>query len=227
MKFWKKAFIIIGVAYLTVSVIRFVYFLWGIGFFVTDTSAVYDGGTLYWNEKTYSITHGDYTTGKPIAKCKEGRDWKIQEIEEDPSHTFVAMFSFLDNYLLVDNTYEIPKSGRVTVASWSGEYIHDPDFLKAVEEIESKKTTSFTHFTDGIYSLTENQRMRPLYIGFEDCPVATENCGYMGKIDGNWVITTYISDDTRAESGAPKIHDVGCYTIPEEYHGILEKHFFE
>ena len=46
MKFWKKAFVIIGIAYLTVSVIRFVYFLWGIGFFVTDTSAVYDGGTL-------------------------------------------------------------------------------------------------------------------------------------------------------------------------------------
>ena len=53
--------------------------------------------------------------------------------------------------------------------------------------------------------------MKKLYFAYEDCPVATVYKGYLGKINGQWAITT----------------DGGCYSIPDKYSKILEKYFFE
>ena len=89
--------------------------------------------------------------------------------------------------------------------------------MDALAKIEAEKTTSFTYETDGIFALTDNQHMRRLYFAYDNCPIATNYKGYMGKVNGAWVITTYISHDTRNEDGSPKPYSVGCYVIPEEY----------
>ena len=66
--------------------------------------------------------------------------------------------------------------------------------------------------------------MRYLSVAFEDCPVATQNLGYMGTINGTWYIPTEISEDQHYEDGSPKPYTVWCCTITDEYIPIFEKY---
>ncbi len=193
--------------------------------FVFDYSAeFFSSERMIWDGKEYSAISGDYTEGRTIARDKNG-NLHINTVEQDPSHTFVAVRSFLDNYLMVADDYAVPEAGELTTVSWNGEYITDTEFLNALAKIEDEKQTSFTFETEGIFRWTENQRMRRLYFAYENCPVATNFKGYMGKVNGKWVITTYISQDVVNEDGSPKPYSVGCYEIPEEYWDILSKYF--
>ena len=72
---------------------------------------------------------------------------------------------------------------------------------------------------------TENQFMEELYYAYENCPVATNFMGYMGKVNGEWVITTEISQDTRNEDGSAKLYPVSCYRIPSQYWDVLSEYF--
>ncbi|MBQ6814680.1 MAG: hypothetical protein IJP13_03990 [Lachnospiraceae bacterium] len=198
--------------------------LWKAGFFITDRSAVIGIEDMTWQGKTYSTISGEYTEGRTIAKSEDGR-WDINEVEEDPSHNFVVVRSFLDQQLYVADQYVIPTSGKVTSVCWADNYICDQEFLAALSEIDEQKVTSFKYVTEGIYAITENQQMKEVYFAYENCPVATNYKGYMGKVNGQWVITTYISPDQRRADGSPKKHSVSCYFIPVEYSSILEKYF--
>jgi len=201
-----------------------VFKLWESGAFIGNRSAEIRSNHVTWNGKEYSPISGAYAEGRTIAKGKEA-DWVVNAVKEDPSHTFIVARSFLDDYLLVSNDYAVPVSGKLTTVSWNGTYISDPLFLDAVSSIESTKTDSFTYQTEGIFERKENQHMRELYFAYENCPVATNYKGYMGKVNGEWVITTHISQDSRTEDGSPKPHSVSCYKIPEEYRDILSKYF--
>ena len=118
---------------------------------------------------------------------------------------------FLRFHLYVSDDYTIPTDGEITTICWNREYIEDKEFIKAMSEIDAAKTTSFAYETERIFELTENPRMKKLYFAYEDCPVATVYKGYLGKINGQWAITT----------------DGGCYSIPDKSSKILEKYFFE
>ena len=191
--------------------------------FIADRSAQAGAEMMIWNGKSHSIVNGKYTEGKTIAKSANG--WNINEVKEDPSHTFVVARSFLDQYLYVADDYCIPESGKVTKIYWNGTYVTDKDFIHVMTEIDAAKTATFDYETEGIFMLTDNQCMKDLYFAYEDCPVATEFKGYMGKINDNWIITIYISSVQTNDDGSPKPYTVTCYSIPEQYAGILEKYF--
>lgn len=197
--------------------------LQSLGFFVTDRSVEVYLEEMVWNGREYTGASGEYSEGKTIARSKDG--WNLNEVKEDPSHNFVVIRSFLDQYLYVASDYTIPKSGEVTKVCWNGKYITDKEFIDAVTKIEAEKVTSFEYKTKGIFMLTDDQHMRKLVFAYEGCPVATEYKGYMGKVNGEWVITTYISPDQFNADGSDKPYSVSCYVIPEEYASILEKHF--
>ncbi len=197
--------------------------LQSLGFFVTDRSVEVYLEEMVWNGREYTEASGEYSEGKTIARSKDG--WNLNEVKEDPSHNFVVIRSFLDQYLYVASDYTIPKSGEVTKVCWNGKYITNKKFIDAVTKIEAERVTSFEYETEGIYMLTDNQHMRKLVFAYEGCPVATERKGYMGKVNGEWVITTYISPDQFNEDGSDKPYSVSCYIIPEEYASILEKYF--
>jgi hypothetical protein len=146
-------------------------------------------------------------------------------VQEDPSHTFIVARSFLDQSLLVSDDYTIPTSGKITTISWNGTYITDEAFLDAMASIEEEKVTTFTYETDGIYQLADNQHMRRLYFAYENCPVTTEFKGYMGKVNDEWVITTYISSNAKNDDGSSKPYSVSCYKIPSEYWNLLSEYF--
>ncbi len=189
---------------------------------VTDRSAVSYGNGIIWNDVKYIPTSaGGYHEKKTVAKTSDG--WNVVEIKEDPSHTFIVQRSFLDNYLLVDESYVIPKSGKITSATWNDISVNGENFLTAISEILENAEADF-YFELGelreIYSKTE---IRPLYIGYEDCPLSTEFAGYIGIIDNKWCITTERTNITD-DSGAVLKCRIFCYEIPEEYYGVLEKY---
>ena len=221
----KKHFkIILTCLLFFIIAILIVFKLWESGAFIFDRSANVSLDYVSWNGKEYSSISGEYTEGRTIAKGKNG-DWVINVVEEDPTHTFIVARSFLDQALLVLDDYTVPTTGKLTTVSWNGTYITDASFLDAMTKIEAEKNTTFTYETDGIYQLTDTQHMRELYFAYENCPVTTNFQGYMGKVNGKWVITTHISQDTRNENGSPKMYPVSCYVIPEEYWDILSKYF--
>ena len=210
----------------TVLAILFVIYLWRSGCLITDRSAEYTGEGLFWNGRVYRTAgECDYTEGRVLAKTQDG--WKVSEVKEDPAHNFVVVRSFLDNRLLVAEDYKIQTEGNLSMASWNREPITDPAFLQAITQILQQKTTSFEYETDGIFILNDQQRMKALYLAYDGCPLATICAGWLGKINGQWVLTTYISNDCRNEDGSPKPYMVGCYVIPEAFHDILKCYFFE
>ena len=211
---------LIGLIFVAVLFFR----LWDRGAFIFDRTADVDLQHVTWNGKHYSPITGEYSEGRTIARGKEA-DWVINSVKEDPSHTFIVARSFLDQELMVLDDYTVPTSGELTTVCWHWNYISDPLFLDAMQKIEAEKTTSFTYQTENIVYLTENQHMRSLYFAYEHCPVTTNYKGYMGKVNGEWVITTYISQDQTTENGTPKLFSVGCYTIPNQYWDILSKYF--
>lgn len=212
--------------FLTLIIIRIFGMLWYSGVFVSDRSAIVHVEGMKWNGKDYSRIGGEYTEGRTIAKSDNG--WKINEIKEDPSHTFVVVRSFLDQYLYVADDYEIQTNGNITKVCWDGEYIDNKEFISALTEIDSIKTTSFDYeIEEPIFVVNDNKKMKPLRFAYEGCPVATVHKGYLGKINGKWVITTYISSNQYNDDGSYKPYAVGCYLIPDKYSNILKKYFIE
>jgi len=185
------------------------------GVIVFDRSGVRRGEGVYWNGVLYVPASGQYSEGKTIAKTNDG--WQINEVEEDDTHTFVVMRSFLDNCLLVREDYDIPSSGEITTISWNGKYIADDGFKQAVTEVISRAKPDFEYVTEGIFQLKDNQKMRLLHVGYDGCPLATGYVGYMGTVEGKWYLTVNLPD---GESGS-----VSCYTIPEKYTDILNRYF--
>ncbi|MBE6960168.1 MAG: hypothetical protein E7448_05555 [Ruminococcaceae bacterium] len=201
-----------------------IYVMWDLGVFITDDSAAVYVEFMEWNGKRYVEISGRYSEGRAIAKTKDGNA-KINEVEEDPSHTFVVVRSFLDDQLYVLKSYHIPQSGELTTVCWDRTYITDAAFLDALSKIDAEKTTSFTYETDSIYASRDDQRMKVLYFAYENCPVTTVYKGLMGKVNGEWVITTEIFYDQPDEYVMPESYQVGCYRIPREYWDILDKYF--
>jgi len=199
--------------------------LWGLvssGIVIFDHSAVVTFEGVNWNGKTYYPTSGRYDFGKRIAKSENG--WNIYEVKGDSERRFIIASSFIDSKLYVSEDYDVPGSGEVTKAEWGGRYVRDKEFKRAVTEILSKKTTTFKYRTEAIFVHNYTQHMDELWVAYGDCPIATVQRGYLGKINGKWMITTYISPDQRNEDGSWKVHDVECYEIPAEYHEILERY---
>ena len=207
----EKAKVLIGII---VAMAMLLVFLFANGIIVFDHSGVRRGEGVYWNDVLYVPASGEYSEGKTIAKTNDG--WQINEVEEDDTHTFIVLRSFLDQSLLVREDYEVPSSGEITTLFWNGKAIADEKFIRAVTEILSRAEANFEYITDGIFQLKDNQHMRLLCAGYAGCPIATEYLGYMGTVDGAWYLTVGqpVSEGT-----------VTCYAIPKEYIDILNRHF--
>jgi len=201
-----------------------IFMLWDKGAFISDRSADVSSNHVIWNGREYSPVSGEYTEGRTIAKGKDG-DWVINSVKEDSTHTFIVARSFLDQYLMVADDYIVPTEGKVTAASWNGKYIYDSSFLDIISKIESEKVSSFIYQTENLNCVTENQHMRSLYLAYDNCPIASDFKGYMGKINGEWVITVTLPQEIENDAGLPKNYSVNCYKIPDEYSDIISGYF--
>ncbi len=176
----------------------------------------FDGSTIVYGEDTY-VPSGSpqHVKASRTLAHSDGWEWTVSSVKDDPSGNFILLTSFLESRLYVREDYEIPENGEITKAYWNMKNITDTEFLRVIECLISERKTDHSFETDAIFALTETQKMRELSVAYEGCPVTTEYIGYMGVVNGKWVITT-----DSAISGT-----VDCCLIPEEYLEILEKYF--
>ena len=193
------------------------------GILVFDYSAVRRGEGVEWNGVFYEGCSAEYTEGKTIAKTKDG--FNINEVVEDESHTFIVLRSFLDQYLLVREDYEIPTSGKINILFIKGEQIKDKEFIEAFTNILENKTSSFKYETDEEFEWNNNEQMKLVRVGYENCPIATSTVGYLGTVEGKWHFVEknvkyddYLYDELTHTT-------VTYYPIEEKYHKIIEKHW--
>lgn len=153
-----------------------------------DKSAIYKGNMLDWNGIKYIPVNGEYDEGKTVAVTEDG--WDINEVIGDKTYNFVVVRSFLDQYLLVREDYEIPESGQVTAVYVKGKKIEDISFCNAVQEmINTDDMDSFLYEpTESIYNAAKE-----IYLSYNYCPVGTSMPGYIGFIENKWVfIDNYV-----------------------------------
>ena len=188
------------------------------GAFVSDRSAERIGDGILWHGVRYIAVTGRCHEGGTVARTKDG--WEIDEVREDPSHTFVVLRDFTDRTLLVREDYEIPQSGHIGLV-WRGEEIsHDAELCRAVGEILARAEPDFLFETEEVFAVNERQKMEEVYAAYGDCPVPTFCAGWLGQIDGVWRLTL----GTPAEwPEVDRKKQIPCFTIPPEYVPIFDR----
>ena len=212
----RKAVIILSAA-VTVIVLAGIFgVLWSAGFFISDRSVVHGIERVEWKGRTYSQISGEYELGKRIAKTTDGCD--VYEIAGDPEHNFILISSFRDSFLYVDDGYTVPQDGEITKAYWNYKQVKDAEFMRTVTDILAERKIQNTYTSESGYIFIENevQDLEKLCLAYDNCPVATVNAGYMGKLNGRWIIT--VTTDSN-------LSQCTYYNIPSKYNDILEKHF--
>ncbi len=193
------------------------------GVIVFDHSGVRRGEGLVWNGVSYDLCSGDYTEGRTIAKTEDG--WHIREVEEDPSHSFLVLRSFLDQYLVVREDYEIPRTGVVTMVSWRNTTIRDTEFCAAITDILAEATPTFTYEAENLFQNTDRQQLKRLCVAYENCPVATIHAGSLGKIDGVWYLVLPTQAQQDASGEILPVRSYKCFEIPAQYTEVLENYW--
>lgn len=187
------------------------------GIIVFDHSAQRAGEGFRWKGELYIPTSAaDYTEGKTIAKTTD--NWQLNIVEEDESHTFMVMRSFLDQWLCVREDYEFPKDGNVTAVYIDGKKIDNAELAAAAQYMLENFAVEREYAVESIHHDTETQQMRDISYCFEGCPVGIDRNGdHIGRIDGEWVIARRVG-----ESGDLRTYEL-C-AVPEEYFEILAKY---
>lgn len=208
---------VVCIAVFLLVILLFYWFYWLLfdGAIVFDHSGIRYADSFEWKGNHYVLAPGRYDhEGKVLAKTNAGDH--IIEVDDDKTHTFLALRDFLDNDLYVREDYEIPASGQITKAYWAHS-LQDEDFCDALAQILANAKTDFQYVTDTPYVLGDGLEMYQLYVGYDHCPVTTENLGYLGTVNGVWCITTGIEE---TEDGQ---YLVSYYQIPPQYISFLQQ----
>ncbi len=153
-------------------------------------------------------------TTKCIAKTTDGQ--KIKEYEDDPSHTFLELRSFLDNNSVVREDYIIPTEGTISCVYISNTRVTDSALYPKIKEIlECDFESSFFIKSKMIYSLA-----RRITVGYNDCPVGTQFEGMIGNINGKWVFI-YPEDVGFVDKTYPE-KKFECHIIPERFESVFD-----
>lgn len=202
MKKKTLLFVVLGVIILGVAVYA------AVSYFSVDRTAraVGEKGFIIQGESYVSIPVGFTKEGKTVAKAD---NFDIMEIPEDESHTFLAVRSFLDNWIIVKESYVIPTSGKLNVAYVNHERIADGEKLKMAQSIldnnfQGAYDIKFSDIRD-IYNATMD-----IYVGYGDCPVGTDRIGVIGNINGQLVFIK--ADDIKNDD-----LQCTCYVLNKEY----------
>ncbi len=160
-------------------------------------------------EKYVAIPVGYTKEGKTVAKVD---GYAISEIPEDKTHTFLAVRSGLDNWVVVKESYVIPTSGKLNVAYCAHERITDGEKRSMVQSIlDEEHPDSFVVKSDveeAIHNATKD-----IYVGYEDCPIGTDWIGSIGNINGHLVFV-------KAEDIKDRDRKYTCYILKEEYQDL-------
>ena len=174
--------------------------------------------SVTWKGKTYVQKYYRHSgEGKTLARTDRGFD--LNEVEDDPNHDFLVVRSFLDQYNLVNEDYVIPTSGEVTCVFWDHQKFTDKPLTDVISKIINNKKLDFSYSSDGLFLLKDGQELDSLNVGYNGCPVGTEYIGYIGKLNGKWVLCFNVKNDENTRKST-----CDCYEIPEADYKVLEEY---
>ena len=161
------------------------------GTIVFDHSALVTAETLEWKGNTYVPISGKYEEGRRLARSADG--WSVMEVEGDPAHRFLAARSFMDERLYVLSGFEPEATGDITLLWWGGQRFANEELSRAIlalweESAEAEASVSFE--VHHLFSTTGTVKLKEVYVARGDCSVATESLGYLGTVNGQWVLVT-------------------------------------
>lgn len=210
-----KKKVIVGILLLVAVIIG--YCLWRELFlekegFVGIENVEIDGVEYQYEEYAYS------DRGEMIALVDE---WGVYEVPEDPSHTFLILGRGLADDYIVREDYRIPTEGNVSCAYIGRAMVRTTDekILGALTEILQADYANGTEYM--LYnSPQEPYGFRQVIVGYEDCPVGTdESIYYIGKVNSKWII---IFQHEVGELQGDKIPSI-YYELDERYGKIFEE----
>ena len=181
-------------------------------YYSVDRTAVREGGYYIIGGERYVEIPINFTKeGKTVAK---GDSFKINEIPEDKSHTFLTVRSFLDNRNIVKESYVIPTAGKLSVAYCGHERITGGKKRSMLQSIfDEAYQGSFVIKTNDRFDISNGTKN--IYVGYEDCPVGTDWIGCLGNINDRLVFIK--EEDVRDEDLR-----YTCYILKDEYQGLYE-----
>ena len=163
-----------------------------------------------------------YTSFESVGRKKkiaEIDNWSVYEIKEDPKHIFLQLKSFTGEQYIVREDYQIPTEGKVNCVYVDGHRLDNNEILETFDKI---LTTEYYDGT-GYYlseSKDEQKKWKHFIIGYEDCPVGTDNSIYgIAKIDSRWVVL--FSDDIGENDGNG--YQVTYYEVSPECANVFEE----
>lgn len=170
-------------------------------------------------EKYVEIPIGFTEEGKTIAKAGS---FDIMEIPEDKDHNFLAVRSFLDDWTIVRESYVIPTEGEMGVAYLDKERVTEGIKWDMVHSILNRDFQGEFRIEAEILNQYENEfttniwnAVKPIKIGYEDCPVGTDWIGSFGMINGFLV---FIDAEDLKENNL----EYTCYILKHEYRDLYE-----
>jgi len=92
------------------------------------------------------------------------------------------------------------------------------------EVLACQNSGGYFYETDHIFRLSDDQDTSLLRAAYEGCPIATEDIGHLGVVDGQWIFATDIQTTSFRANGEPEQYLVSCYIIPDEQATILERY---
>lgn len=206
----KKRIILGVIGVIALSVITFAL----ISYFSIDRTAEigFENSFVIKGERYIATSIGYTEEGKIIAKAD---NFKIKEIPEDKDHNFLAVRSFLDNWIIVRESYVIPTEGDIGVVYLDHKRFTDGDEMEMVLSIVNEDfKDSFVVKTENMFEMSS--ATESIRVGYEDCPVGTDWIGVIGNINGFLVFVD--REDMKDEDDL----QYTCYVLKDEYQDLLK-----
>ena len=176
-------------------------------------------------EERNFIINGEKYIGVSIGFTEEGRriaktdSFDIMEIPEDKDHNFLAVRSFLDDWTIVRESYMIPTEGEVGVAYLWRERVTAGvkwDMVQSILNNDFQADFTIMAEAKSEYGATDVMNVvKPIKIGYENCPVGTDWIGCFGNINGKLV---FIEADDYADGDLKYT----CYILKDAYQELFK-----
>ena len=173
-----------------------------------------ENGFLIDGERYRAISIAYASEGRTVAKAD---NIELNLIPEDKDRNFLVARSFLDDWAIVKESYEIPLSGEINVVY----FMYDRE---RYEEGAAKDLAAYINKggSEGDFTIMarhSEMQLTMIWVGYEDCPVGTDCIAYVARINGKlvWIEPEVPADQLDYQQQIPRY----CHILPDEFADLL------
>lgn len=157
--------------------------VFGIRQLLVDSSAIHVAEGVHWHNRTYLSmgTHPAYETEGMQFVAKDDQGYGLYRLAHDTEINYLYISSFLDNYLLRDEAFYPPVSGKITAVYVNNRRVSGDssasDLVSALSKLSGHDSAClFTSVND----------LLKIQVSFDKSLVSAKDIGYIGHDDVQW-----------------------------------------